>query len=134
MLTFHASRSGDESDLTNQFRFMLSESLTHLLPLLPLFSSASCVHWFLRLLSTLTTPPDTPCISNICKQLLVDLSRVLSMKNSLPAQILQTKSVPVHKNQNYLQREIFAILKQFLHKPQTFYPTKIAFLGHKIVF
>ena len=73
------------------FRFQLSQSLILLLPLLPMFTSASCVHWFLRLVSALTGSGDFSSVSGICHRLLVDLSHMLSTRTSLPAQILQTK-------------------------------------------
>lgn len=84
-------RFESDSDVTHQFRYVLSETLIRLLPLLPTLAFSSCVHWFLRLVSTLSGSSHSPAISSVCHRLLMELSQVLSTRTSLPAQILQTK-------------------------------------------
>ena len=78
-------------DNRNDFRYSLNNALVQLLPLLPLASSASCIHFFLRLVATLTESCDSHMISRLCLTLLVELTKQLNSRSSFASQLLQTQ-------------------------------------------
>ena len=84
---FFRGRDGNRSD----FRYSLNNALVQLLPLLPLASSAACIHFFLRLVATLTESCDSHMISRLCLTLLVELTKQLNSKSSFASQLLQTQ-------------------------------------------
>lgn len=88
-LIFVFSRGRDDN--RNDFRYSLNNALVQLLPLLPLASSASCIHFFLRLVATLTESCDSHMISRLCLTLLVELTKQLNSRSSFTSQLLQTQ-------------------------------------------
>lgn len=91
---FHRGREDNRSD----FQYALNNALVQLLPLLPLASSASCIHFFLRLVATLTESCDSHMISRLCLTLLVELTKQLNSRSSFTSQLLQTQYVDIFHN------------------------------------